>query len=267
MRVVRRLFLGLATAMATLALALLSLAIVATIKFYSDRDPALSASPLATGSDAHLRLSRTERQSIATEYPVYFSRGKEQTYLTLAEWYQVYSYNEFGGFLANGGRQTDFPFATAISNFWGCYFLSLEKSRGQEFNWQYNFVSWIIGINLTAEYGVKFAYENTVGRVTQAIAGSNTEADRFIAKSWNSYAKTLYDDVVPLPLLRRSLGHLARNHTLQRIVRQECRAENCVLGLVPAQGVIRAIVAPQCGAKGQSDIQRRPRRQSRASGR
>ncbi|WP_148636044.1 hypothetical protein [Bradyrhizobium paxllaeri] len=192
MRVVRRLFLGLATAMAALALALLSLAIVATIKFYSDRDPALSASPLATSSDAHPRLAAAERKSIAAEHPAYFSRGKEQTYLTLAEWYQVYSYNEFGNFLASGGRQTDFPFATAIGNFWSCYFLSLEKSKGQEFNWQYNFVSWVIGINLTVEYGVKFAYENTVGRITQAIAGSDTEADGFIAKSWNSYAKTLY---------------------------------------------------------------------------
>lgn len=192
MRVVRRLFLGLATVMAALAMALLSLAIVATIKFYSDRDPALSARPLATSSDAPLRLSRIERQSIATEYPTYFSRGKEQTYLTLAEWYQVYSYNEFGDFLASGGRQTDFPFATAISNFWSCYFLSLEQSKGHEFNWQYNFGSWVIGINLTVEYGVKFAYENTIGRITQAIAGSDTEADRFIAKSWDSYAKTLY---------------------------------------------------------------------------
>jgi hypothetical protein len=192
MRVVHRLFLGLAAAMAALALALLSLAIVATIKFYSDRNPALSASPLAASSDAHPRLSAAERKSIAAEHPAYFSRGKEQTYLTLAEWYQVYSYNEFGDFLANGGRQTDFPFAMAIRNFWSCYFLSLEKSKGQEFNWQYNFVSWVIGINLTVEYGVKFAYENTVGRITQAIAGNDTEADRFIAKSWNSYARTLY---------------------------------------------------------------------------
>ena len=56
----------------------------------------------------------------------------------------------------------------------------------------YNFISWVIGINLTVEHGVKFVYENTVGRLTQSIAGSDTEADRFIAKSWNNYAKTLY---------------------------------------------------------------------------
>src|SRR5215207_3194810 len=59
--------------------------------------------------------------------------------------------------------------------------LSLDKSKSEEFNWPYNFVSWIIGINLTVEYGVKFAYENTVGRLTQSIAGSDTESDRFIA--------------------------------------------------------------------------------------
>jgi hypothetical protein len=81
---------------------------------------------------------------------------------------------------------------SAIRSFWSCYFLSLDKSRSEEFNWPYNFVSWVIGINLTVEYGVKFVYENTVGRLTQSIAGSDTEADRFIAKSWNNYAKTLY---------------------------------------------------------------------------
>jgi hypothetical protein len=171
---------------------LLSLSIVAPVRFYSDRHPAVSADPTATSSEALLKLSDAERLSIAAEYPAAYSRRKEQTYLTLAEWYQVYSYNEFGDFLADGGRQTDFPFGAAIRNFWSYYFLSLDKSKSEEFNWQYNFVSWVIGINLTFEYGIKFAYENSVDRLTQSIAGSNTEADRFIATSWNNYAKTLY---------------------------------------------------------------------------
>jgi hypothetical protein len=192
MKILRRLFLGLATAVGILVVALLSLSIVASIRFYSDRNPAVSTPSNPPGVGTHLRLSGTERQSIAAEYPVYYSRKKEQTYLTLAEWYQVYSYNEFGDFLARGGRQTDFPFLSAIRNFWGYYFLSLEKSKSENFNWQYNLVSWVIGINLTLEYGIKFVYENTVGRFTQFIAGSNTEADRFIANSWHNYAKTLY---------------------------------------------------------------------------
>ena len=192
MKILRRLFLGLATAVCAFVLALLCLAIVASVRFYSDRNPANSARPAATGTEAHLKVSDAERQRIAAEYPAYYGRKKEQTYLTLAEWTQVYSYNELGDFLASGGRQTDFPFASAIRGFWSCYFLSLDKSKSEEFNWPYNFVSWIIGINLTVEYGVKFAYENTVGGLTQSIAGSDTESDRFIAKSWNNYAKTLY---------------------------------------------------------------------------
>ncbi|WP_456626068.1 hypothetical protein [Bradyrhizobium sp. URHC0002] len=188
----RRLFLGVATAVGAFVLALLCLSIVASIRFYSGRDQAISERSAATGSEAHLKISDAERQSIAAEHPAYYSRRKEQTYLTLAEWTQVYSYNEFGDFLASGGRQTDFPFVSAIRGFWSCYFLSLDKSKSEEFNWPYNFVSWVIGINLTVEYGVKFAYENTVGRLTQSIAGSDTEADRFIAKSWSNYAKTLY---------------------------------------------------------------------------
>jgi hypothetical protein len=192
MKLLRRLFWGLATAVGAFVLALLCLAAVASVRFYSDRNQPTSAGPAATSTEAHLMVSDAERQRIAAEYPAYYSRRKEQTYLTLAEWAQVYSYNEFGDFLASGGRQTDFPFVSAIRGFWSCYFLSLDKSKGEEFNWPYNFVSWVIGINLTVEYGVKFAYENTVGRLTQSIAGSDTEADRFIAKYWNNYAKTLY---------------------------------------------------------------------------
>lgn len=192
MKIFRRLLLGLATAVGALVLALLCLAIAASIRFYGDRHQAVSARPAAPATEARLRLSDAERQHIAAEFPVFRSRSKEQTYLTLAEWYQVYSYNEFGDFLASGGKQTDFPFGAAIGNFWSYYWLSLDRSRSEPFNWPYNLVSWVIGINLTVEYGVKFAYENTAGRVTQSIAGSDTEADRFIARSWHSYARALY---------------------------------------------------------------------------
>ena len=192
MKILRRAFRLFVTAFGALALALLSLAIVSSIAFYSDRYPATLTAPIAANSETRRPLSVAERQSIAAEFPDYSSRGREQTYLTLAEWYQVYSYNEFGDFLASGGRQTDFPFLQSIGNFWSTYFLSLRKSRNEDFNWQYNFVSWVIGINLTIEYGVKFAYENTIGRLTQSLAGSDTEADRLIARSWNSFAKTLY---------------------------------------------------------------------------
>ena len=138
------------------------------------------------------KVPKDEKDKILSEFPVYDSRKIEQTYLTLPEWYQVYSYNEFGDFLHSGGRQSDFPFLRSIKNFWSYYRLALNESKDEKFNWQYNFVTWVIGANLSAEYFIKSVYENTVGTITQFISGSNTEADRFIANSWNNYAKKMY---------------------------------------------------------------------------
>ena len=81
--------------------ALVCLAAVASVRFHGDRDQAISARPVAASAEAPSRLSEAERQIIAAEVPAYTSRRKEQTYLTLAEWSQVYSYNEFGEFLVS----------------------------------------------------------------------------------------------------------------------------------------------------------------------
>ena len=48
-------------------LALLCLSIVASVRFYSDRDQAIAARPAATGSEAHLKISDAERQRILCE--------------------------------------------------------------------------------------------------------------------------------------------------------------------------------------------------------
>ncbi len=137
-------------------------------------------------------LPKDAKDKIHSEFPIYSSRKIEQTYLTLPEWYQVYSYNEFGDFLHGGGRQSDFPFLRSIKNFWSYYRVAIGESKDEKFNWQYNFVTWVIGANLTIEYFIKSVYENTIGTITQFIAGSSTEADRFIANSWNNYAKKMY---------------------------------------------------------------------------
>lgn len=133
-----------------------------------------------------------EKEKILSEFPEYGLRKIEQTYLTLPEWYQVYSYNEFGDFLYSGGRQSNFPFPRSIKSFWSYYRLALKESSDEKFNWQYNVVTWVIGANLSAEYFIKSVYENTIGTITQFISGSDTEADKFIANSWNNYAEKMY---------------------------------------------------------------------------
>jgi flavin reductase (DIM6/NTAB) family NADH-FMN oxidoreductase RutF len=137
-------------------------------------------------------VSDSERLEIISEVPLYNSRNIEQTYLTMAEWYMVYSFNEFGDFVQSGGKQTDFPFLMSVKNFWSYYRLSLQKSSEEDFNWQYNFVTWVIGVNFTFEYLVKSFYENTLGSITQFISGSDGEVDAYIANSWHTYAERMY---------------------------------------------------------------------------
>ena len=67
MKILRRLFLGLATAIGAFVLALLCLSIIASVRFYSDRNQAISARPGSTSSEAHLKVSDAERQRIAAE--------------------------------------------------------------------------------------------------------------------------------------------------------------------------------------------------------
>jgi hypothetical protein len=153
---------------------------------------ARSIMPFSPSPQALPALSATEKEQVLNEFPTYGSRHIEQTYLTLPEWYQVYSYNEFGDYLQSGGPQSRFPFLTSIKNFWSYYGIALRESKDEEFNWLYNFVDWMIGANLTAEYFIKSVYENTIGGITQFLAGSDTEADRFIADSWNNYAERMY---------------------------------------------------------------------------
>lgn len=134
----------------------------------------------------------SNREELLAEFPEYGKRHVEQTFLTLPEWYQVYSYNEFGDYLVSGGAQSRFPFLSSIKNFWSYYFIAVRESKDEKFNWQYNFVDWIIGLNLTMEYFIKSVYENSIGGITQLLAGSNSETDHYIAESWNNYAKRMY---------------------------------------------------------------------------
>jgi hypothetical protein len=57
MKLLRRLFWGLATAVGAFVLALLCLAIVASVRFYSDRNQAISERPAATSSKAYPKVS------------------------------------------------------------------------------------------------------------------------------------------------------------------------------------------------------------------
>lgn len=93
-------------------------------------------------------------------------RPEDQTWLTLPEWYIVYSADELGAHLAKNQPST-FPFFQAISQFWTIY-TEVDKATGRyEFNTGYHGMIWVIGTSYTVEYAVKGLWEHSVGRLTE----------------------------------------------------------------------------------------------------
>ena len=101
-----------------------------------------------------------------------WQRPEDQTFLTLPEWYIVYSADELGAFLSAGGRPSDFPFLASVTQFWDLYGAVRGTTSGRyPFNTGYHAMIWVIGTSYTLEYAAKGAWENTVGRLTEAWSG------------------------------------------------------------------------------------------------
>ncbi len=145
---------------------------------------------LEKNKESKFKLSTEVSTEIEKEFPFYASRSQEQTYLTLAEWYMVFSYNELAKFLQEGKPQQDFSFINSIKIFWK--YFSLANRKTQKLNVEYFGMLLTIGTSYTIEYGIKSLYENTIGRLTSIVNGHETEEDIFIAKSWDRFAKSVY---------------------------------------------------------------------------
>jgi hypothetical protein len=104
----------------------------------------------------------------------------------------VYSYEEFANFLKNNHRQADFGFVNSVKTFWKYSNLSTKQNTSKGYNFEYNFMIYTIGISFTVEYGIKYLYENTIGRLTAWTANEKTEEDIFIEKSWHNFSEFVY---------------------------------------------------------------------------
>lgn len=120
-------------------------------------------------------------------YPTY-QRDESQTYLTLPEWFLVYSPDEYAQFLRQH-PPADFPYFGSIGQFWG-YYRDAYRATNEKygFNWGYHVMVFVIGSSFTVEHALKGIYENTVGRITEWLRNDDgTPEDRFAAKVAQEY--------------------------------------------------------------------------------
>jgi hypothetical protein len=110
-----------------------------------------------------------------------YARPESQTYLTIPEWYIVYSADEYGAFIQNNSS-SDFPYFKAVGQYWQSYYEVCEQVRGKyPYNGNAQFVLGFIGVSFTAENMLKGLYEFTIGRVFDWFAAQPTEEEQFAA--------------------------------------------------------------------------------------
>ncbi|HEU0295511.1 MAG TPA: hypothetical protein VFR47_22420, partial [Anaerolineales bacterium] len=124
--------------------------------------------------------------------PDYY-RPESKTYLTLPEWYIVYSTDEYAAFLQHN-RSGEFPYFNAISQYWQSYVDVCNVIKGRyPFNGDSHFTLGFIGISFTAENMLKGLYEGTIGRFTEWISSDMpTEEEIYAAQVAKEYGEFLH---------------------------------------------------------------------------
>src|SRR5450631_3572664 len=160
------------------ALALIVLGTIAAI-WFTVRCPA---------RDTKLKIvsaAAKERQKLTADIKDY-ARPEEDTYLTYAEWYIVWSYQEKADFQEHH-LPSGFPYASSINQYWSAYCCSFSLVRGRyPFNVGDHVMLVVIGSSFSVEYALKGLYENTLGRLTES--SEPTDDDLYAYRTARAYA-------------------------------------------------------------------------------
>lgn len=122
-----------------------------------------------------------------------YRRPELNGYFAFPEWHIVYSFGDFGHFL-DQANESGFNYPTQILGFWKsfCAINRVAAGRG-ETPLDIKAMIYGIGISYSAEYAIKGAYENMIGRVTEWMRGSErTPQDLYARKVLQDYAAFLH---------------------------------------------------------------------------
>ena len=104
--------------------------------------------------------------SRAVDLPGY-ARPMAFTYLTLPEWFIVYSADEYAAFISRQPPSA-FPYVGSVRQYWGYYSAACTLTKGvYPFETGYHVMLGTIGASFTLESFVRAAYEGTIGRLTE----------------------------------------------------------------------------------------------------
>ncbi len=143
-------------------------------------------------------------------------RNEGQTFLTLPEWYIVFSAEEHAQHMESA-RPSAFPYFASNGQFWRLYRDVYRRTRHRyPPNFEYHVMNMVIGASFSLENVIKGAYENTVGRVSEWFACDGAWAlcnaeDRHaadVASAYDTFIRTYPWYEFPYRESLRKLWHL-----------------------------------------------------------
>ncbi|TIO04188.1 hypothetical protein [Mesorhizobium sp.] len=153
--------------------------------------PSLDTAPLPGIADDAPPKALADK--VRAEIPGY-QRPEESTWLTYPEWAIVYAARDYAGFV-DRNQPSGFPYWSYIGRYWQDYATVMRATSDYEFNLANHQMLTVIGTSHTIEHAIQWAYENTVGRITEATSGKRAAVDIYQAKVAGEYAGFL--DQVP----------------------------------------------------------------------
>ncbi|HMN27458.1 MAG TPA: hypothetical protein PKE45_04815 [Caldilineaceae bacterium] len=129
---------------------------------------------------AEVRAAAPTPLAVAEAWPQAATRPEDQTYLTLPEWYIVYSADEYAAYLQDH-PPSSFPYFAAIGQYWRSYRDVCGVTRGHyPFNVDYHLTLYVIGVSFTVENSLRGIYETSMGRVIEWLSsGQPTAEERY----------------------------------------------------------------------------------------
>lgn len=127
-----------------------------------------------------------------------YARPEEQTYLTLPEWYIVFSPEEYAQSLKEKPPSA-FPYFGSIAQFWKVYRNVIRQTwKPYPVNWGYHAMICVIGVSYSTELALKGIYENTIGRLTELISGRHALTKDMVLESYQQKVAQDYVDFIKI---------------------------------------------------------------------
>ncbi len=142
----------------------------------------------ATGGEATHDVPNDVRAYLDT-VPAY-RQDEAQTYLTLPEWFLVYSPDEYARYI-DKNPPSGYPYFASIGQFWNYYGEAIDATQPYPFNTGYHIMVSVIGTSFTVENALKGIYENTLGRLSElTVTGTErTPEDQFAVAMAKDYVR------------------------------------------------------------------------------